>query len=286
MRASILILCTGNSARSQMAEGLMRSFDAGLDVHSAGTKPAERVHPAAVEAMREIGIDIAACRPKSVAQYLGRDFDFVLTVCDHARETCPVFTGRVRHRVHIGFEDPAAATGSPDEVLEVFRRVRDEIRARLYRFYLTAGGGNLRPAVESDLEAVSALLQRCDLPLDGLTGQFGPQYVIAESEGAILGVAGVEVYGRDGLLRSVAVARASRGSGLGAALVGDRITWARAQGLRAVYLLTTTAVSYFPKLGFEIIARDLAPEAIRASTEFVHACPASAVLMRLATGVA
>lgn len=143
----------------------------------------------------------------------------------------------------------------------------------------------LRPACGEDLEAVSALLRECGLPLDSLGGQFGPQYVVAESGGAIVGVAGVEVYGQDGLLRSVAVTRSRRRSGLGAALVRDRIEWAGDQGLRAVYLLTTTAASYFPRLGFGVIVREQAPEAIRASTEFAHACPASAVLMQLALGV-
>lgn len=131
----ILVLCTGNSARSQLAEGFLRSFDAGLEVHSAGTRPAERVHPAAVQAMAEAGIDIGAARPKSVEQFLGQRFDFVITVCDHANQTCPVFTGEVRHRVHIGFDDPAAVRGTDEEVLAAFRRVRDEIGERLRRFY-------------------------------------------------------------------------------------------------------------------------------------------------------
>ena len=132
---SILVLCTGNSARSQMAEGFLRSFDAGLEVHSAGTRPAERLHPAAVRAMAEVGIDIGTARPKSVGQFLGQRFDFVITVCDHANQTCPVFTGEVRRRVHISFEDPAAVSGTEEEVLAAFRRVRDEIGERLRRFY-------------------------------------------------------------------------------------------------------------------------------------------------------
>src|SRR5512142_1278483 len=94
-RRRVLILCTGNSARSQMAEGLLRAFDSNLEVRSAGTAPAARVHPAAVEAMNEIGIDISAGRPKSVDEFLGQDFDVVITVCGHAHETCPAFAGRV-----------------------------------------------------------------------------------------------------------------------------------------------------------------------------------------------
>ena len=124
----VLILCTGNSARSQMAEALLRSMDATLEVHSAGTHPAERVHPAAVTAMSELGIDIAGARPKSVDQFLDQSFDCVITVCGHANETCPVFRGTVGRRLHIGFDDPAAVAGTEQEVLDAFRRVRDQIR--------------------------------------------------------------------------------------------------------------------------------------------------------------
>ena len=124
----VLILCTGNSARSQMAEALLRSMDTTVEVHSAGTHPAERVHPAAVTAMSELGIDIAGARPKSVDQFLDQSFDCVITVCGHANETCPVFRGTVGRRLHIGFDDPAAVTGTEQEVLDAFRRVRDQIR--------------------------------------------------------------------------------------------------------------------------------------------------------------
>lgn len=113
----------------------MKSFDAGLQVHSAGTKPAARVHPAAIAAMHEVGIDISGNQPKNVDQFIGDPFDFVITVCDEANQTCPVFTGQVRRRVHIGFEDPAKAEGSPEEVLGVFRRVRDQIRDGFFAFY-------------------------------------------------------------------------------------------------------------------------------------------------------
>lgn len=135
MKASILILCTGNSCRSQIAEGFLRSFDHELEVFSAGTIPAAAVHPLAVQVMREKGIDISANRPKSVDEFLSRPFDYVITVCDGANESCPMFSGEVKQRLHIGFDDPAAATGSSDEVLAVFRRVRDEIEQRFGEFY-------------------------------------------------------------------------------------------------------------------------------------------------------
>lgn len=132
----VLILCTGNSARSQMAEGFLKSFDSGLEVFSAGTNPAVKVNPHAIKVMREAGIDISNSRPKDVREFLDQSFDYVVTVCDNARETCPVFTGQVQHRLHLGFEDPAGTTGADEEVMAVFRRVRDEIKKEFKQFYL------------------------------------------------------------------------------------------------------------------------------------------------------
>ncbi len=131
----ILILCTGNSARSQMAEGILRALDPRLEVYSAGTEPAAQVNPFAVEAMRRIGIDISGARPKHVREFLERPFDYVITVCGEAERNCPVFTGEVRRRLHLGFPDPAAATGTDEERLEVFERVRDAIRQQFGELY-------------------------------------------------------------------------------------------------------------------------------------------------------
>jgi arsenate reductase len=129
----VLFVCTGNSARSQMAEGLLR-HEAGnrFDVSSAGTHPTQ-VRPEAVAAMNEIDIDISKHRSKSVDEFAGQQFDYVITVCDNANETCPVFPGNAQ-RLHWPFEDPAAAIGSEGERTAVFRRVRDEIRARIAQF--------------------------------------------------------------------------------------------------------------------------------------------------------
>src|SRR5687768_13250708 len=133
----VLILCTGNSARSQMAEGLLR-HDAGdrFEVRSAGTAPT-RVRPEAVEVMKEVGIDISRHRSKSVDEFAEQEFDYVLTVCDHARETCPIFPGHT-NRLHQSFEDPAIVEGSEEERLRIFRRVRDEIRSYLRNFISSA----------------------------------------------------------------------------------------------------------------------------------------------------
>ena len=135
-RKRVLILCTGNSARSQMAEGLLRR-DGGerFEVFSAGVSPGS-VRPEAVEAMREAGVDISGQRSKSVEEFAGQAFDYVITVCDNAREQCPFFPAGTR-RIHWSFEDPAAAVGDQAARLVVFRRVRDEIRARLGEFALT-----------------------------------------------------------------------------------------------------------------------------------------------------
>ena len=124
----ILILCTGNAARSQMAEGFVRTYAPSVEVYSAGTAPAASVHPFAVEVMKEVGIDISRQRPKGVEQFVRQSFDFLITVCDNARETCPVFAGDVGHRLHLGFYDPAAARGGPEEVRGVFRQVRDAMQ--------------------------------------------------------------------------------------------------------------------------------------------------------------
>jgi arsenate reductase len=128
MIAKILILCTGNSCRSQMAGGFLKSLDPSLQVFSAGTTPAARVHPLATQVMKEAGIDIGGNNPKNVEKFINDSFDYVITVCDNAKETCPVFLGKVQHRLHLGFDDPAEAFGTEEEVLAVFRRVRDEIR--------------------------------------------------------------------------------------------------------------------------------------------------------------
>ena len=129
----VLILCTGNSARSQMAEGLLR-HDAGdrFEVESAGTRPG-RVRPEAIAVMEEIGIDISEHRSKSVDEFASQKFDYVLTVCDNAKESCPIFPGHT-NRFHKSFEDPAAFDGTGEERLALFRRVRDEIREYLKTF--------------------------------------------------------------------------------------------------------------------------------------------------------
>lgn len=142
-RMNILVLCTGNSCRSQMAEAFLRSLDSLLEVHSAGTNPGSQVHPKAIAVMKEIGIDLPGAFPKNVEGFISDHLDYVITVCDSANEACPVFSGKVKHRLHMAFEDPAIATGTTEEVMAVFRRVRDEIRDTFSELYMTQIKPNL-----------------------------------------------------------------------------------------------------------------------------------------------
>jgi arsenate reductase (thioredoxin) len=133
MKQRVLVLCTGNSARSQMAEGLLRRMGADtFEVFSAGTKPSV-VRGEAIAAMRESGIDISGHRSKDVAEFSGQPFDYVITVCDDAKESCPVFPAATR-RLHWSFPDPAAVQGTEEERLDAFRRIRDALKDRLSEF--------------------------------------------------------------------------------------------------------------------------------------------------------
>lgn len=118
-----------------MAEGFLKSFDKNLEVFSAGTKPSSQVHPKAIQVMKEMEIDLGGNYPKHSDQFINDPFDYVITVCDNAKESCPVFMGKVGKQLHIGFEDPADATGTEEEVLAVFRKIRDEIKRDFFEFY-------------------------------------------------------------------------------------------------------------------------------------------------------
>jgi arsenate reductase (thioredoxin) len=127
-KPNVLILCTGNSCRSHLAEGILRHAAGDLvEVHSAGSKPAGYVHPKAIEVMKEIGIDISAHTSKHMSEFLDKKITTVITVCGNADQACPMFPGQM-NRYHWGFADPAHAKGTDEEVLAVFRRVRDQIR--------------------------------------------------------------------------------------------------------------------------------------------------------------
>ena len=131
----VLILCTGNSCRSQMAHGFLQSFDPSIEVFSAGTEASGKLNLKAVEVMRQAGIDISHHTSDSVEKYLNDEWDYVIAVCGGANETCPAFIGKVKHRLHIGFDDPSHAKGSEEFINAGFIRVRDEIKEGFQKFY-------------------------------------------------------------------------------------------------------------------------------------------------------
>lgn len=132
----VLILCTGNSCRSQMAHGFLQSFDQNITVRSAGTEASGKLNQKAVKAMAEIGIDISHHTSDSVEKYLNDEWDYVITVCGGANEACPAFMGKVKYRLHIGFDDPSHAEGTEEFIWSEFFRVRDEIKEGFYKLYV------------------------------------------------------------------------------------------------------------------------------------------------------
>lgn len=133
----VLVLCTGNSCRSQMAHGFLQSFDKNLTVRSAGTQATGKLNEKAVAVMKEAGVDISHHTSDQVDKYLAEEWDYVITVCGGANEACPYFTGKVKHRLHMGFDDPSHATGADEFIWSEFRRVRDEIKDQFYKFYVS-----------------------------------------------------------------------------------------------------------------------------------------------------
>lgn len=131
----ILILCTGNSCRSQMAHGFLESFDKRLTVRSAGTEATGKLNEKAVDVMKDIGIDISHHTSDQVDKYLDEEWDYVITVCGGANENCPAFFGKVKHRLHMGFDDPSHVIGTEEFINSEFIRVRDEIKNEFWKFY-------------------------------------------------------------------------------------------------------------------------------------------------------
>lgn len=278
---SILFLCVANSARSQLAEGLARRlFGARVAVASAGSKPS-RVNPYAIEVMREIGVELAAHRSKGVDAIDPATVDTVITLC--AAEVCPVWLGHAR-RLHWPLPDPASDDPAldSDALRARFRAARDELLRRLVGLAATAppAGVTLTSAREDDRAAIRALLAACDLPVDGVDGVDGAgdaalatTHVVARRDDRLVGVAALERHGDDALLRSVAVVPDERGTGLGVALTAERLVTARAAGVRAVYLLTTTAADFYRRFGFAPCARTDLPAAIAATPEVATIYP-------------
>ena len=131
----VLILCTGNSCRSQMAHGFLQSFDKEITIKSAGTEASGKLNHRAVEVMKEVGIDISHHTSDPIENYLNEEWDYVITVCGGANEKCPAFLGKVKHRAHIGFDDPSHSVGTEEFIRSEYYRVRDEIKAAFWKFY-------------------------------------------------------------------------------------------------------------------------------------------------------
>lgn len=278
-KLKVLFLCTGNSCRSQMAEAWSRMLHGDrFDAYSAGTVP-KPIDPRAMAVMREVGVDLATQRSKNVADLAAIDFDRVVTVCDNARESCPMFL-RPIPTLHVGFDDPPrlAVELPAAEALSPYRRVRDEIRAFVERLptILAVADAVPEPAENRDLPDVLELLQSSSLPTIGVADHFPEAYSAVRAGPDVIAVAGLESHGTSGLLRSLAVAPPYRDLGLGRRLVDDRLAFARKQNHGAVYLITTTAATFFRSLGFEEVLRSGIPPAIQASSEFSSVCPTTA----------
>ena len=279
---SVLFLCVANSARSQLAEGLARRlFGDRVAVESAGSRPG-RVNPYAIEVMAEVGVALDGHRSKSVDEIDPAGVELVITLC--AEEVCPLWLGEAR-RLHWPLPDPASddPTLDADALRARFRAARDEILRRLVGLAATwpPAGVTIAPAAAGDLDEVRALVASCDLPTEGLADHVPGGHVVARRAGALVGTAGLEVHGAAAVLRSVAVAPAARGTGLGVALTADRLVEARRQGVDAVYLLTTTAADFYRRFGFAPFSRADVPAEVAASPEFASVCPSSATCLRL-----
>lgn len=276
----LLFLCVANSARSQLAEGIARALaPPEVKISSAGSQPS-RLNPLAVKALAEVGIDASGQYSKSVNDVPPDDVDAVITLC--AEEVCPVWLGRAM-RLHWGLPDPAHAGATEAERLQAFRDVRDELRGRLAAVFPQPDAGAVRigPGSPEDLPALRALVERLHLPASDL-GDGRQTFLLARSGGELVGAVGLERHGPDALLRSLAVVPRLQRTGLGKTLHQAAIAEARRTGVRALYLLTTTAAPFFEKAGFRRIDRSAVPAAVAASPEFASLCPSTAVCMALA----
>jgi len=323
-KPGILFLCVANSARSQLAEGLARArFGDRFHIQSAGSKPTQ-VNPYAIAIMAEAKLDISSHTSKLVDAIDGDSVDLVITLC--AEEVCPAFLRPVR-RLHWPIPDPASTTPLPEnEMRGRFRVARRTIAARLDGLEAALAlppRTMIMPATESDRDELFALLRAANLPLDGLeaalpaaatgaqggldgleaalpaaaAGARGPEaspppfprgFAIARIDGVLVGAAGLEQYGNHALLRSVAVAEPHRKQHIAAALVADRLAWAKSlmrdeppgtQSIASVSLLTTDADHVFARLGFEPVARDALPPALAASSQLQLPACSTAVAM-------
>lgn len=270
---TVIFACVHNAGRSQMAAALFNALadPAKARAISAGTNPGERVHPEVVDVMQEAGIDLAAARPQRLTPELAAGAQLLVTM--GCGDECPYVPGLRRDDWPL--EDPK---GKPTARV---REIRDEIHGRVRTLLTREGWGvpvAVRRARPADLATIEALLTEAHLPLDGARAAFDRGFV-AERGGRLVGAAGMEGFAGAALLRSVVVRPDARGEGLGQRLTQAVLDEARALGLPAVYLLTTTAADFFPRLGFTPVERASVPAPVQASIEFQSACPASAAVL-------
>ncbi len=276
----VLFVCVHGAGRAPMAAALFNRFadPERAAAIAAGTRPAARVHPEALAAMKEIGIDLADAVPQSSSDELARTVSVLVTMGCGAN--CPVAPGVERHDWPI-----EETNGKPRERVYAIRnelrdRVRKLLAAKGWARDSAAAAANLTPARTDDANAIRELLAISQLPVEGLERAFPDGFVVARAPEPV-GCAGLEVYEEAGLLRSVAVGATGRHHGLGSKLVEDRVAAARSKGLAAVYAITTTAAPFFERLGFVPVERSTVPAGIRSSAEFTTICPSSAAVLRL-----
>jgi protein-tyrosine-phosphatase/N-acetylglutamate synthase-like GNAT family acetyltransferase len=277
----VLFLCVANSARSQIAEGLARQrFGDRLRILSAGSRPST-VNPLAIEAMREVGVDLSAHHSKLVDDLDPAGIELVVTLC--AEEVCPVFLAPVR-RLHWPIQDPATDDPTIDPIArqQRFQVARREIAGRLDVIEPALAlppRTAMVPATANDRAELEELLAGSDLPRDGLDDAFPAGFVLARQGGVLVGAAGLERWDAAGLVRSVVVAPAHRGRHIADALVADRIAAARRLAIDALYLLTTGAGAYFARHGFTAIDRAELPAALSGSTQLALPACSTAIAM-------
>ncbi len=273
---TVIFACVHNAGRSQMAAAFFNALAnlAKARAVSAGTQPGERVHPEVLTAMAEVGVDLSGAKPQRLTDELSQGAQWLITM--GCGEACPHVPGLKRDDWPL--EDPK---GKP---VEQVRRIRDDVALRVARFVEREGWSRegrsvaVRVARPADLPAVLRLLGAASLPLDGVEAHFS-DFLVAEVDGQVAAAGGLEVYGDAALLRSVVVSPSVRGLGLGRRLTEALVEHATKRGAPSLYLLTTTAEDYFPRLGFVRITRDALPQGLHASAELRGDCPQSAVVM-------
>lgn len=270
---TVLFACVHNAGRSQMAAAWFNALSDPAQARgiSAGTAPGSRVHPEVVEVMREVGIDLAAQQPRFLSEALTREATLLVTM--GCGEACPVVPGL--RRLDWPLEDPK---GKP---LDRVREIRGEVRDHVVRLVAEQGWAraiDIQPLGEADLAAVRALLEQQRLPTQGVSQTDG--FYVARADDRVIGSIGVEHHGEAGLLRSLVVDAAQQKRGVAAALVQRAVEHGARAGLKALYLLTTTAPGFFEKHGFERCPRTDAPLGIQGSWEFRTGCPDAAIFMR------